>query len=47
VYLEKLQVHPNTHIYKKVVKLIETYFGTEDMTLLPPGESQSISIFDF
>ena len=29
-YLEALQEHPSTSVYEKTVRIIETYFGTEE-----------------
>ena len=46
VQLEKLQSHPNTHIYKKALDLIEEYFGTEDDTELA-AQKDAVSIFNF
>jgi hypothetical protein len=45
-YMEKLQSHQNTHIYTKVVAIIETYFGVEEEESTP-GNVESVSIFNF
>ncbi len=45
-FLDKLQLHPNSQVYTKTVKIIEDFFGAEDEDITTDN-TESISIFNF
>jgi len=45
--LEELQAHPNIHIYQRTIKIIEQFFGTEELGMNDIDQTEDISIFNF